>query len=473
MTQLSHTGKPTTTQSSPSILIRWRDAFSDWGALTGQRLLFSALVLLSLVFLTHLGLDMATNTPLETALPRAVTKSVAYISGSLQGDLGQTTAGTITGNPTPITEALPTLLRNSLGLLGASLLLATVVGVTLGLLAARFHGSNWSTLVLSTSVIGMSLPSFVAAPLLQIMLVQYTRYFGEPLLPLGGFGWDKRIILPALVLAARPIAQITRVTFVSLTEVTGQDFIRVAYSKGLRPHAVLARHISPNIIIPILTMVSLSLRYSLSSLPVVEFFFGWPGVGLTLLKSIAQQDYNLTVALVISLALLLIIINLLLEMLYHRIDPRLRQAAHPARGRTGTPLRIRIRDFFTAIGAVLADNPIRRRLAREQAIPDRGEWDFTTARQIPASSDESDRKIRVERRRAVVRGTLGNAPLLIGGVIVLLLVWVVFFGPQLSAHSPFTTQGLIVENGQLSVPPFEPAKPIRGAPTCWGAIFRA
>jgi hypothetical protein len=132
MTQLSHTGKPTTTQSSPSILIRWRDAFSDWGALTGQRLLFSALVLLSLVFLTHLGLDMATNTPLETALPRAVTKSVAYISGSLQGDLGQTTAGTITGNPTPITEALPTLLRNSLGLLGASLLLATVVGVTLG-----------------------------------------------------------------------------------------------------------------------------------------------------------------------------------------------------------------------------------------------------------------------------------------------------------------------------------------------------
>jgi ABC-type dipeptide/oligopeptide/nickel transport system permease component len=173
----------------------------------------------------------------------------------------------------------------------------------------------------------MSLPSFVAAPLLQIMLVQYTRYFGEPLLPLGGFGWDKRIILPALVLAARPIAQITRVTFVSLTEVTGQDFIRVAYSKGLRPHAVLARHISPNIIIPILTMVSLSLRYSLSSLPVVEFFFGWPGVGLTLLKSIAQQDYNLTVALVISLALLLIIINLLLEMLYHRIDPR------PAPGR--------------------------------------------------------------------------------------------------------------------------------------------
>jgi ABC-type dipeptide/oligopeptide/nickel transport system permease component len=432
--------------------------FSDWGALTAQRLFFALLVLLALIYLTHLGLDMASGTPIGAAWPRALAKSSAYLTTGIQGDLGQTAAGTITGNPAPISEVLPTLLRNSLGLLAVSLLFATVAGVTLGLLASRFQGSNWSTLILSASVVGMSLPSFVAAPLLQIMLVEYTRYFGEPLLPLGGFGWDKRIILPALVLATRPIAQITRVTFVSLNEVTGQDFIRVAYSKGLRPHSVLARHISPNIVIPVLTTVSLSLRYSLSSLPVVEFFFGWPGVGLTLLKSIAQQDYNLTVALIVSLALLMIIVNLLLELLYHRIDPRLRQTGRRSRIQAGTPLLTRIKDFFTAIADILADNPLSHRLGGQNVTPAPTTWNLTPTGIDVAVPDETDKKIRVERRRAVLRGTLGNAPLIIGGFIVLLLAGMVFFGPQLSTHSPFTTQGLVVENGQLSVPPFEPGE---------------
>lgn len=450
MTQLSHP------LNRPSGLNRQKEILKDWGALAGQRLLFAGLVLLALVYLTHLGLDMATGAPLTEALPRALSKSATYIFNAGQGNLGQTAAGTITGNPAPITQTLPTLLLNSLGLLGVSLLLATVAGVALGLLAARFRGSNWSVVILATSVVGISLPSFVAAPLLQILLVQWTRYFGEPLLPLGGFGWDKRLILPALVLAARPIAQITRVTFVALLETTGQDFIRVAYSKGLRPHSVLGRHIRPNVTIPILTTVSLSLRYSLSSLPVVEFFFGWPGVGLTLLKSIVQQDYNLTAALIVSLALLLIIINLLLEMLYHRIDPRLRKTARRVQGAANAPLLTRIKDFFTNLGDSLADNPLNRRLARGKSIPLKDKWHFTAAKKQTTAPEASNKKIKAERRRAVLRGTLGNAPLLIGGAIVLALTAILFFGPQLSAHSPFTTHGLVIENGQLSVPPFEP-----------------
>ena len=265
---------------------------------TIQRLAFGGLVLLTIIYLTHLGLTMARSVTFRLALPQALGKSVAYVQLS-QGQLGLAGAGTLTGNPTPVVDVVPDMVLNSLGLLAASLLLAVIMGITLGLLAARSRRTNRATLIIVLSIVGISVPSFFAAPLLQLAMIQWTKFFGSPLLPLGGFGWDTRIILPALVLAARPTAQISRVTFVALSEIMGQDFIRVAAtSKGLRPYPILLRHISPNVAIPILTTVGLSLRFSLSRLPVVEFFFGWTGLGFGLLKAIAGRDDNLTVALI-------------------------------------------------------------------------------------------------------------------------------------------------------------------------------
>jgi ABC-type dipeptide/oligopeptide/nickel transport system permease component len=167
-------------------------------------------------------------------------------------------------------------------------------------------------------------PSFFAALLLQLGAIRMTRALGYRVLPVGGFGWDRHIILPALVLAARPIAQIYRVTYVTIGEVLGQDFVRTARSKGLRELLVMGRHVMRNAAIPILTTIGMSLRFSLSSLPVVEFFFGWPGVGFTLLKSISRQDDNLTVVLVLCLGVLFIVVNLVLDAMYRVIDPRLR-----------------------------------------------------------------------------------------------------------------------------------------------------
>ncbi|MCB0155848.1 MAG: ABC transporter permease subunit, partial [Anaerolineae bacterium] len=253
------------------------DRGSAWlGLVTlfGQRLAFGGLVLLAIIYLSYLGLDMARGAAFGEAAGLAFSKSFAYLGHLLQGDLGLTAAGTITGNPAPVASVMPQLVLNSLGLLLVSLLVAGLLGVGLGLLAAQRRRSNWSVAIIIASMIGISVPSFFAAPLLQLLMVQWTRTFGEPLLPLGGFGWDKRLILPALVLAARPAAQITRMTLVSLSEVLGQDFIRVAQGKGLRGYLILWRHELPNIAIPVLTTVGLSLRFSLSSLPVVEFFFG-------------------------------------------------------------------------------------------------------------------------------------------------------------------------------------------------------
>lgn len=426
--------------------------------LFGQRLAFGGLVLLAIIYLSYLGLDMARGAAWGEAAGLAFSKSFAYLGHLLQGYLGLTAAGTITGNPAPVASVMPQLVLNSLGLLLVSLLVASLLGVGLGLLAAQRRRSNWSVAIIIASMIGISVPSFFAAPLLQLLMVQWTRTFGEPLLPLGGFGWDKRLILPALVLAARPAAQITRMTMVSLSEVLGQDFIRVAQGKGLRGYLILWRHELPNIAIPVLTTVGLSLRFSLSSLPVVEFFFGWPGLGRTLLQAIALRDDNLTVALVLCLGLVFIGVNLLLELLYYRLDPRLREAKQQVRRSRRESLAVRLGDALAEMKAIAADNPVQRWLARRQAGAPSPAALPTTPQRAEATSPLAERRFAAERRRALGRGVLRNPPLVIGGLIVLALIIVVLFGPQLAPHSPYTTQGLIIKNGEFIVPPFPPGE---------------
>jgi ABC-type dipeptide/oligopeptide/nickel transport system permease component len=414
--------------------------------------MFGLFVLVALIYLTYLGLAMAGGESLGPALALAAAKSTIYLSDFLQGDLGQTAAGTFTGNPALVSEILLELVSRSFGLLAVSLTMATVVGVLLGLLAAQHRHAQWSVLVIAISVIGISVPSFFAAPLLQMLMVQWTRIFGQPLLPLGGFGWDQRLILPALVLAARPIAQITRVTYVSLGEVMAHDYVRVAYSKGLRSHAVLWRHIGPNISIPVLTTIGLSLRFSLSSLPVVEFFFGWHGMGYALLKAIAHQDDRLIIALLLTLAVGLILLNLILELVYRRIDPRLRQPAQRVNRRRNESAITRFKEFLADLTQILADNPLHRRLTRTRKADVQLPIGNSSATELPAA----DSRIAAERRRVLLRSTLGNIPFMIGGLIILGLLGLVFFGPRLAPHNPYTTQGLVIENGQFSVPPFAP-----------------
>lgn len=199
----------------------------------------------------------------------------------------------MTGRSIPIAEVITTTLPRSLGLLAAALLIAVVLGSSVGLLAALHRRRRGSLIFLLVSIVGVSVPSFFAAFLLQSVVIRLTRMCGRPFLPVGGFGWDAHMVLPALVLAARPIAQIARITFVKLGEVLEQDFVRTAYSKGLTPHKVLFSHALRNASISILTTTGVSLRFCLCSLPVVEYFFGWPGVGFTLLKTIAHQDDNM------------------------------------------------------------------------------------------------------------------------------------------------------------------------------------
>ncbi|MCP4142818.1 MAG: ABC transporter permease subunit [Chloroflexi bacterium] len=414
----------------------------------GQRLLFGLLTLAFILFLSFMGLDMARGVPLENAATEAVRKSVNYVGKAVQGDFGETTAGGFSLLPTPVIELIPDIIVRSFGLLAVSLLLSALLGFILGLLSAGKR-SGRSLFAIILSIIGISVPSFFAAMLLQVGVTKISQATGEIFLPVGGFGWDKHLILPALVLAARPLAQISRVTFVTIEEILLQDYVRTAHSKGLRQRAVTAVHVFRNAAISILTTIGLSLRFSLSSLPVVEFFFGWAGIGFTLLKAISQRDDNLTVILALTLGALVILVNIFLDLLYHLIDPRLADLARNIS-------REKKKGIFQQIKAFKEGFKRNKKEKEEKDTQSGSPFTALVKSKLEAASPEQRSDRNKGRRRAWLQGTFGNFPFMLGAMIVLGLFLVIIFGPQLSPHSPYTTQGLTIEDGVFSVPPFEP-----------------
>jgi peptide/nickel transport system permease protein len=426
-------------------------------AFVGQRLAFGVVVLLAIVFLSYVGLSMARGAAFAPALSASLGDTVAYVGRVARGDLGRSAAASVTQASVTIGEVLPGMVKKSLGLLGVSLAVAVVVAVPLGVWAATRRRSAWSLMTVLVSIAGVSVPSFFAALLLQLGAIRLTKVLGARVVPVGGFGWDRHLILPALVLAARPIAQIYRVTYVTVGEVLEQDYVRTARSKGLRELLVMGRHVMGNAAIPILTTVGMSLRFSLSSLPVVEFFFGWPGVGFTLLKSISRQDDNLTVALVVCLGVLFIGVNVVLEGLYRLIDPRLRNGrGRSQRVERGGVFR-GLRSLGVAIGEMVEENPLTRMLRRGEEEEEESPF-RAVLRERGEEVEVSPGRYRAERIRSWLQATVTNVPFIVGSVLVAGLLVVFLWGPKIAPHSPYTTQGLVYEGSELSVPPFEPSE---------------
>ena len=142
----------------------------------------------------------------------------------------------------------------------------------------------------------------------------------------AGYGWDvDHLLLPVLVLAARPLAYLTRSSFISLGHVMREDYIRTAYAKGAARWRAVLFHGVKNMAVPVLTAVGVSIRFSLSSLPVVEMFFSWPGMGYRLLTAINERQTDLVVAFAFALGLTFLLINLLLDVVYRIVDPRIRE----------------------------------------------------------------------------------------------------------------------------------------------------
>jgi len=443
-----------------SPLLNWLAAAVPATLRGARRLAFAVLLLLAIIFLTYLGLDMADGTPLGEGARNALPETAAYVGRLAQGELGLTTAGSQTLYPLPVTQVIAERLPRSLALLGLALLLASLAGVALGMVAARSSSEGASLTIFLTSLIGISIPSFFAAFLLQWLVIALSRRAGEQLLPAGGFGWDAHLLLPALVLAGRPLAQITRITFISMRRTLGEDYVRTAQAKGLHGRQITLVHALKNAAIPILTTIGVSLRFSLSSLPVVELYFGWPGVGFTLLKGIAQQDENLSVALALSFALLFVLVHTLLGAGYRALDPRLREAADPARRRDGRSLPARLRDLLGEVRDLLLHNRLteawrhRGRSLEEQigALPKSRSSKREGAEPAEAESPEA----ALPAAPHTWSGLLTNGPLIAGSLLVLALAAAAFFWPDLAPHNPYDIQRIVIVDGELQVPPFPP-----------------
>jgi len=251
----------------------------------------------------------------------AFSDTVEYLEGAVRGDFGTVQERR---QEIPVRNVLFDTFPKSMGLIAVSLSLAVLLGLFMGV-TATLARSSLSLGILTASALGISIPSFFAAFLFQRLVIRMAQMLGFRLVPVGGFGWDSHLLLPALVLAARPVAQITRIAYISLTEVLRQDYIRTARAKGLTQGEILWRHAFRNAAIPILTSIGISLRFSLGSLPVVEYFFGWPGLGKKLVEAIQGGYGELVVTLALALGLTFMLVNLGLDVTYRIVDPRLRE----------------------------------------------------------------------------------------------------------------------------------------------------
>ncbi len=294
-----------------------------------QRVLLMLAAALATVFFVFLGMLLIERTEAEetavslaTVVSQAGTNTLDFATGALRGDLGE--VPTVSGER-PVNDILWSSYANSMGLVLIALTAAAGLGLLFGSLAALLRHRRWGDVFLLLTILGISVPSFLTAALLQNVGIWYSVTFGRRLVSMGGFGWDRQhLLLPVLVLAAWPLAYITRATYLALNDILETDYMRTALAKGLRPRRRMFVHAYRNLAVPVLTAVGVSLRLSLSSLPVVEFIFGWPGVGLRALEAINDRVPLLVVAIALLLGLTVQVVNLLLEFIYQAVDPRLR-----------------------------------------------------------------------------------------------------------------------------------------------------
>ncbi len=243
-----------------------------------------------------------------------------FIARIARGDLGYSYRQGV-----PVTELIAGHIGATFELALASLAVAIVLGIALGMVAAVRRGSGIDTAAMTAALLGTSMPSFWVGLLLIIV-------FGVKLgwLPISGYGGVDHLILPAFVLGGFYAAQVSRLTRTSLLEVLAQDYIRTGHAKGLRDRVVLFKHALRNAALPILTMLGLSFGQMLGGAIVVETIFAWPGMGRLAVQAVLGRDFPVVQGAAIIGAAVFLAVNLMVDLVYGWVDPRLRGAAQRA-----------------------------------------------------------------------------------------------------------------------------------------------
>ncbi|KEF35302.1 MULTISPECIES: ABC transporter permease [Deinococcus] len=272
--------------------------------------------------------------PLDAQYPR-------YVGQLLRGDLGSGLKSNI-----PVREELASRFPATAELSVAALLFALVVGLPAGIVAALRRNSFWDNAATTVSLVGVSMPVFWLGLLLSYFfavqlgwLPPSARLGNEySIEPITGFyvldallrgqpaaAWDavRHLILPAVALGSIPLAIIARITRSSLLEVLGQDYVRTARAKGLAPRHVTIKHALRNALLPVVTVVGLQAGALLGGAVLTETIFSWPGLGSWVYEAISQRDYPVIQGGVIFAALVVSVVNLLVDLSYAALDPRI------------------------------------------------------------------------------------------------------------------------------------------------------
>jgi len=302
---------------------------------TLRRLLGAIPTLFLVIVLAFLLVHAAPGGPFddERALPAEIEANIAaayhldeplplqflrYLGGVVRGDFGPSysyrdyTVSELIGRSFPVSLQLGVL----------AMLLAAVTGVSLGVVAALRPNTALDKIVMGVAMTGISIPVFVIAPLLVLLLAVQLQW-----LPASWTGSDSgsRLLLPVISLALPQIAYIARLTRASLIEVLSSDFIRTARAQGLGTAAIVRYHALKPAMLPVLSYMGPAVAAVLTGSVVVEEIFGIPGLGQLFVRGSLNRDYTLVLGVVIFYAALIVLLNLIVDLLYGAIDPRIRR----------------------------------------------------------------------------------------------------------------------------------------------------
>ncbi|WP_395541271.1 ABC transporter permease [Neotabrizicola sp. sgz301269] len=313
-----------------------------------QRLLQAALVALAMAALLFLALQLI-GSPVETLLPAEATHEerlrlirdlgldqplhiqfLMFLKGMVQGNLG---VSYVFKEPAValILSRLPATLELAL----FAVLLSLIIGLPLGLIAGRRPHSLTAQTIMTGSILGFSLPIFWVGILLIMIFSVWLGWLpssgrGQTIMVLG-VGWSfltwdglRHLILPAFSLSLFNVSMVTRLTESGVREAMSSDYVKFARAKGLAPRRILTVHVLKNVMIPVVTVVGLDIGTTIAFSVVTETIFAWPGMGKIIIDSIAALDRPVIVAYLMLVVLMFVLINLVVDILYRLLDPRIR-----------------------------------------------------------------------------------------------------------------------------------------------------
>lgn len=243
---------------------------------------------------------------------------VKYIGEVAQGNLGRS----YTSNR-PVLDSILERFGATATLALSAMLIATIIGIGIGILSAVKSYSIFDNISMLFALIGISVPAFVMGLLAMLVFASWLD-----VLPVSGYMWQgdelhlEYLVLPMLVLALRPISVIARVTRSSMLDVLGSDYVRTAKAKGVAWRTIIYKHALRNALNPVVTTVSAWLAGLLVGTYFIEYIFSWPGIGLQAVDAITRSDFPTIQGTVIFTAVIFVVVNFLVDVIYARLDPR-------------------------------------------------------------------------------------------------------------------------------------------------------